>query len=175
MESYILQHLRKTYSELEATFEPGGLATGLLIRASRGVATSLDALLRPIGSSLAQLELLAALYYEPSGAMSLGELAREVFVHPATITSSVRRLERDGLVRRVQDPSDRRTTLLILTSEGRRRCELGKERLREAGWGVEGISAEHLRQLVHLLDEILCVVVPDAVVDGDLQDQTGIF
>jgi DNA-binding MarR family transcriptional regulator len=165
MESYIHQHLRKTYAELESIFETGGLATGLLIRTSRAVTTRVDAILRPIGSSLAQHQVLAAIFYAPDGVLSLGDLAREVFVHPATITSSVNRLERDECIRRVSDPSDRRTTLAVLTRKGRRQYALGHEQLRNVGFGVRGISEDHLRQLTDLLDEILCVVAPETLVD----------
>jgi DNA-binding MarR family transcriptional regulator len=47
------------------------------------------------------------------------ELARRLWVNPATITGIVDTLERDGLVRRRRDAADRRQVWLSLTPRGR--------------------------------------------------------
>jgi DNA-binding MarR family transcriptional regulator len=48
-----------------------------------------------------------------------GQLAKLLHVHPATLTGIVKRLERQGLIRRRSDPRDGRRALLGLTEEGR--------------------------------------------------------
>ena len=48
-----------------------------------------------------------------------GHLARLLHIHPGTLSGMVNRLERQGLVRRRQDPRDGRRTLLGLTEKGR--------------------------------------------------------
>jgi MarR family transcriptional regulator, organic hydroperoxide resistance regulator len=48
-----------------------------------------------------------------------GHLARILHVHPSTLTGVVKRLERQGLVRRRSDPRDGRRWLLGLTDKGR--------------------------------------------------------
>jgi DNA-binding MarR family transcriptional regulator len=48
-----------------------------------------------------------------------GHLARLLHVHPSTLTGILKRLERQGLVRRRSDPRDRRRSLLGLTDKGR--------------------------------------------------------
>jgi DNA-binding MarR family transcriptional regulator len=49
----------------------------------------------------------------------MGKLGARLQVHPASVTSAVDRLERQGYVRREPHPTDGRTTLAVLTDEGR--------------------------------------------------------
>ncbi|MBI4512149.1 MAG: MarR family transcriptional regulator [Deltaproteobacteria bacterium] len=51
--------------------------------------------------------------------ITAGHLASLLCVHPSTLTSLIRRLERQGLVRRRSDPRDLRRSLLGLTEKGR--------------------------------------------------------
>jgi DNA-binding MarR family transcriptional regulator len=50
----------------------------------------------------------------------MGKLGSRLQVHPASVTSAVKRLEFDGLVRRVTHPKDNRSTLAVITADGRR-------------------------------------------------------
>lgn len=52
--------------------------------------------------------------------IAAGHLARLLHVHPSTLTGIVKRLERQGLVRKRSDPRDGRRLLLSLSSKGRR-------------------------------------------------------
>jgi MarR family transcriptional regulator, organic hydroperoxide resistance regulator len=52
--------------------------------------------------------------------ISAGDLARALHIHPSSLTGMLRRLERAGLLRRAQDPRDRRRVVLSLTSSGKR-------------------------------------------------------
>jgi MarR family transcriptional regulator, temperature-dependent positive regulator of motility len=56
--------------------------------------------------------------FEEDG-LRMGELARQAGLAKQTMTTMVRLLERDGLVRRVADPADRRAGLIYLTERGR--------------------------------------------------------
>jgi len=49
-----------------------------------------------------------------------GELARLLHVHPGTLTGVLKRLERQGLIRRRPDPRDGRRAFLGVTEKGRR-------------------------------------------------------
>jgi DNA-binding MarR family transcriptional regulator len=51
--------------------------------------------------------------------LSAGQLARVLHVHPSTLTGILKRLGRQGLIRRRSDPRDGRRTLLGLTARGR--------------------------------------------------------
>jgi DNA-binding MarR family transcriptional regulator len=57
--------------------------------------------------------------FEEDG-LRIGEVARRARLSKQTMTTLVRLAERDGLVRRHPDDSDRRATLVSLTAKGRR-------------------------------------------------------
>jgi DNA-binding MarR family transcriptional regulator len=52
--------------------------------------------------------------------MPAGRIARILHVHPSTLTGVLKRLERQGLVRRRNDPRDGRRALFGVTEKGRR-------------------------------------------------------
>jgi DNA-binding MarR family transcriptional regulator len=49
-----------------------------------------------------------------------GHLAELLYVHPSTLTGVLKRLERQGLVKRRRDPHDGRRAFLGITEKGRR-------------------------------------------------------
>lgn len=49
-----------------------------------------------------------------------GQIAELLHVHPSTLTGILKRLERQGLIRRRPDPKDRRRAFLGITEKGRR-------------------------------------------------------
>jgi DNA-binding MarR family transcriptional regulator len=59
------------------------------------------------------------------GPVSLSELANRLSCVRSNMTQLVDRLEADGLVRRVDDPNDRRAVKASITDEGRRRQAAG--------------------------------------------------
>lgn len=78
------------------------------------------------GLSAARLSALSVLVF--GGERTLGELAGAEHVRPATMTRIVQALERDGLVRREADPTDRRATRLSATKKGERMLWRARER-----------------------------------------------
>ena len=62
--------------------------------------------------------LLVPLYEEDG--LRMGELANRARLSKQTITTMVRLLERDGLVRRERDPDDGRAFRVVLTAKARR-------------------------------------------------------
>jgi DNA-binding MarR family transcriptional regulator len=69
-------------------------------------------------TTLPRFDVMAALERAPDG-LTMGELSRRLMVSGGNVTSIVSGLERDGLVRRRQPASDRRTTYVALTERGR--------------------------------------------------------
>ena len=55
---------------------------------------------RPYGLTFARFEALALLSFSRRGALPLGKIGDRLQVHPTSVTNTVNRLERDGLVRR---------------------------------------------------------------------------
>jgi DNA-binding MarR family transcriptional regulator len=69
-------------------------------------------------TTLPRFDLMAALERAPDG-LTMGELSRRLMVSGGNVTSIVTGLERDGLVERRSPPSDRRTSYVALSGQGR--------------------------------------------------------
>jgi DNA-binding MarR family transcriptional regulator len=88
-------------------------------RVHRLLSAMVDTTLRPLDLTFARFEALGLLYFSPTGGMPLGKMSERLQVHPATVTSVVDRLEKQGLVRRVRPDGDRRVVLAEILPAGR--------------------------------------------------------
>jgi MarR family transcriptional regulator for hemolysin len=126
-------------------------------RLARGMARVGDARLRELGFATAQLPVLGAL--ADGSERSQAELARGARVEQPTMAQLLARMERDGLIRRVPDPNDKRSSLVSLTEEARARLPVGRDVLvqgnREA---TKGLSPEEVETLIGLLERVLANV-----------------
>lgn len=68
--------------------------------------------------AMTEFDVLITLYNAPSRRLRMSTLAERVLLSPAGATHLVTRLERDGLVRREVDPTDRRKWFAALTDQG---------------------------------------------------------
>ena len=68
-------------------------------------------------TTLPRFDVMAALYRRRDG-VTMSELSRMLLVSNGNATAVVDRLERDGLVRRTQSETDRRTVFVALTVGG---------------------------------------------------------
>lgn len=73
---------------------------------------------RDFGVTLPRFDLMAQLEKAPDG-MTLGALSRRMMVSNGNVTGLVQSLLRDGMVERIAQPTDRRTTSVRLTTSGR--------------------------------------------------------
>ncbi|MCA3747949.1 MAG: MarR family transcriptional regulator [Rubrobacter sp.] len=89
----------------------------LLARVCREYRSRVGSLLSGIGLHPGQEMVLLELLREDG--LRGGELARRLRVEPPTVTRTVRRLERCGLVSRRPDPEDARCFRVFLTQRGR--------------------------------------------------------
>lgn len=97
-------------------------------------------------TTLPRFDLMAALERAPDG-LSMGELSHRLMASGGNVTSIVGGLERDGLVRRRQPASDRRTSYVALTERGR------------AAFAI--MAREHERWIDELLADL-----PDGEIDA---------
>jgi DNA-binding MarR family transcriptional regulator len=98
---------------------------------------------RDVGVSPEQVSLLVAIKYTPG--IGVRELAARERVSPPALSNHVDRLERDGLVLRTPDPTDRRRVGLTLTDEGGR--VLRRVRSRRTAWlatRLRGLAPEEI-------------------------------
>lgn len=85
------------------------------------------------------------------GRVSAGQLARELHIHPSSLSGMLRRLERAGLLARRHDPDDGRRAVLSLTAAGKRMnsrqrgtVEAGVQRALEAVSHSEVLATERM-------------------------------
>jgi len=95
------------------------------------VEARLEAALSPTGLSLAKLAVLHLLA-DAREPLPLSDLAARQHCVRSNITQLMDRLEKDGLVRRRADPSDRRSVLAELTAAGEHAHAKGVRALAEA-------------------------------------------
>ena len=88
-----------------------------LLHAAQVVGDRLEAALGTVGLSMAKQSALTKLA-EAGEALTLSELAARLSCVRSNITQLVDRLEADGLVRRLDDPADRRSVKAELTQTG---------------------------------------------------------
>jgi len=103
------------------------------------------------GLSEGRFQILVRLHHQPNGRFTMGELAEMLDITPRTVTGLVDNLERDGMVRRVADPADRRSVHAEITDQGRDRVnELWREAAGIQATLTHGLKESELIQLRHL-------------------------
>jgi DNA-binding MarR family transcriptional regulator len=91
--------------------------------------------------------------FEEDG-LRMGELARRARLSKQTMTTMVRLLEREGLVRRGRDPDDGRAFRIVLTSKGRSFEPVAERTLAELGaLAHERLGEQRLLSLKQSLKE----------------------
>lgn len=126
----------------------------LLLQAREGVMAHLRPDLRAHGLSDQQWRVLRVL--GEYGTMETGRIAREAFILGPSLTGVLARMERDGLIRREHDPSDRRRTVVEATARGRRLVDtISQTVLAHYQWMEKALGKIKLEQLYGLLDELI--------------------
>lgn len=112
-----------------------------LIQAARAVEKRIEEALEKVELSRPKYSALKHLVLanEP---LALSDLAERLTCVRSNITQLVDRLEADGLVRRVEDPRDRRSVRAALTTLGRERQAAGAERIQTVESEVEKILSQ---------------------------------
>lgn len=87
--------------------------------------------------------------------INMNELAKETYLDRSTMTTMIDRLEKNGLVRRIPDPTDRRGILVKLTETGSKRKELYKKVANQLNKKIlQGIDKEKLKITQEVLQTI---------------------
>ena len=95
-----------------------------LVQAAHRVESRLEEALAGVELSIAKFETLSVLVSQGQS-ISLGELAAKLVCVKSNVTQLVDRLEKEGLVKRVDDPADRRAVRAEVTALGRKRQAAG--------------------------------------------------
>ena len=93
--------------------------------------------------------------FEEDG-LRMGELARRARLSKQTMTTMIRLLERDGLVRRERDPDDGRAFRVVLTRKARRFEPVAERTLEQLAVSAEQrLGERRLQALKHGLKELI--------------------
>ena len=122
-----------------------------IMRAQQILLGGLDAVLRPHGLTFARYEALVLLTFSRSGALPLRVIGQRLMVHPTSVTNTIGRLEKQGLVARRPNPRDGRGTLAEITQPGRDVVKLATADLMAARFGMGGYGEGELGDLFRLL------------------------
>ena len=107
-----------------------------LLATSTQIETEIRRRLRErFGISLPRFDYLAQLHRQPQG-LTMKALSRQLMVTGGNVTGLTDELAREGLVERIDSPTDRRSFIVRLTPEGRA--------------GFEAMAAEHEQWVLEL-------------------------
>jgi len=125
-----------------------------ILHAAQAIGDQLEEALSGVGLSMAKQSALTQLA-QAGEPLTLSELAARLSCVRSNITQLVDRLEADGLVRRVDDPADRRSVRAELTSLGLEKQALGAIEIeRIQGELASRISSDDLASLKSALEAL---------------------
>jgi len=137
-----------------------------IMRAQQILLAGLDGLLRPYGLTFARYEALVLLAFSRRGALPLRVIGERLMVHPTSVTNTIDRLERDGMVRRRPNPRDGRGTLAEITPSGRDAVTRSTADLMAAQFGMGEYDPVELAEIFTLLRGL-------RVTAGDFRPEPG--
>lgn len=126
-------------------------AMASLMRAHQQMAGVLDEVLKAHDLTRTGFLLMSTLRVARAHSRPLGQLGRQMMVHPTTVTLVIDQLEKRDLVQRTRHASDRRTILARLTPAGLAAVDRAAEDLAERRFGLGGIDADTADRLTEQL------------------------
>jgi DNA-binding MarR family transcriptional regulator len=131
-------------------------ATGMsavtsIIRAQQLLLARIDTTLKPFSLSFARYEMLRLLAFTRAGRMPMASAIARLQVHPTSVTNTVDRLVRDGLITRETHPADGRAAMLVLTDPGRELVERATDALNDDVFTEPGLSEADTTDLVSII------------------------
>jgi DNA-binding MarR family transcriptional regulator len=108
--------------------------------------------LAPLGLSVAQYDLLACLVAAEPEKLKQSDLANRLLVTKGNISGMLSRMTDQEMVKRADDPNDRRSKRIMITEQGRELYEQGR-RAQEAL--IEGLFGDLPREKLDLFEEVV--------------------
>lgn len=145
---------------------PAMAAVTSIMRAQQILLAELDGILQPHELTFARYEALVLLTFSRHGALPLRKMGDRLMVHPTSVTNTIDRLERQGLVTRQPNPEDGRGRLAVITDRGREVVERATADLMAADFGTASLDEGELDEIFRLLRR-LRVATGDFVSDPE--------
>ena len=143
---------------------PSMAAITSIMRAQQILLAEVDAVVRPYGLTFARYEALVLLTFSKSGELPMSKIGERLMVHPTSVTNTVDRLVRSGLVAKRPNPNDGRVTLDSITDKGREVVESATRDLMAMDFGLGTYDAEECA-------EIFAMLRPLRVSAGDFEEE----
>lgn len=125
-----------------------------IMRVHQLLLAEVERALKPHHLTFASYEALRLLAFSRAGELPMGKMGERLMVHPASMTNTVDRLERQGLVRRHPAAEDRRRILAEITPAGRDLAETATAALHGALFGLGALDAAEAVVLTRLLRRV---------------------
>jgi len=126
----------------------------LLALTSRLYDKNMDQALKPFGAAAGQYAPLMMLF-EHDG-LTQAELCQRIQVEQPTMANTLNRMERDGLIERRADPTDKRRATIHLTAQARRRrADLIKAARIVPDQALSGFSPAEQEKAMSLLAQMI--------------------
>lgn len=150
----IAEASRQWISHGWADAEQGMAAITSLMRAHQIALARVETVLRPLEISFARYEVLMLLYFSRRGTLPMRTIGSRLQVHQTSVTNAVDRLEAATLVHRKPHATDRRATLIEITTAGKRLAEKATAALNAEVFSRPGLSASGIKTLVRTLGQL---------------------
>ncbi|HEY9428261.1 MAG TPA: MarR family transcriptional regulator [Gemmatimonadaceae bacterium] len=126
------------------------ISLAVLLETAQSVQGRLESMMETVGLTPAKFQAIDVLARagEP---LTLGEFASRLKCVRSNITQLVDRLEADGLVKRVNDPADRRAVLAVVTPLGLKRQAAGAKVVARLQDDLSARVAPEERAILHRL------------------------
>ncbi|MEU6444253.1 MarR family transcriptional regulator [Streptomyces sp. NPDC047046] len=134
-----------------------------IMRAQQILLAEVDAVVKPYGLTFARYEALVLLTFSKAGELPMSKIGERLMVHPTSVTNTVDRLVRSGLVAKRPNPQDGRGTLASITPKGREVVEAATKDLMDMDFGLGAYDAEECA-------EIFALLRPLRVAAGDFEE-----
>jgi DNA-binding MarR family transcriptional regulator len=137
----------------ESSFGPAAamrVATSVM-RAQQLLLARFDEILKPFDVTFARYEALVLLHFSRSGELPLSIIGERLMVHPTSVTNTVDRLVKQGLVARRPNPNDGRGVLAGLTGAGFAAVKAATAALMADGFGLDAYDGDQLETLFAML------------------------
>ena len=126
----------------------------LISLAARGFARLSETRLKPLGFAVGQLPVLVAL--RDGKASTQRDLARFAKVEQPPMAQMLVRMERDGLIERMPNPEDGRSSRIVLSDIARARMPAAIETLFAGNHeALDGFTEQETRQFADLLTRLI--------------------
>ena len=130
---------------------PSMAAITSIMRAQQILLAEVDAVVKPYGLTFARYEALVLLTFSKAGELPMSKIGERLMVHPTSVTNTVDRLVKSGLVARRPNPNDGRGTLATITEKGREAVDAATRDLMAMDFGLGVYDAEECAEIFAML------------------------